>query len=215
MDVNCGCPIDLVNKKGAGCALLTKPQRLFDITESMSKVLKVPLTVKVRMGTAWGSSNPVNSQCGGDRWPGLVAHRLIPRMPQYGITAVTVHGRTQKQRYSKAADWSYVGACVEAATSLRWSGDGDNDDVHRRFPVIGSGDCMSWTDYHTNRSQSGVDTVMLARGVLVKPWLCTEIKQRRHWDISATERLDIVKSFCEMGLEHWGSDSRGVAMTRM
>ena len=48
----------------------------------------------------------------------------------------------------------------------------------------------------------------------MKPWLPLEIKESRHFDISAPERLDILKKFCHHGLEHWGSDTQGVATTR-
>jgi tRNA-dihydrouridine synthase 3 len=84
------------------------------------------------------------------------------------------------------------------------------------IPVIGNGDVFSFTDYEEKleRSPGVIPCAMLARGALIKPWLPTEIKERRHWDISASERFDMLKTFCKFGLEHWGSDNMGVNKTR-
>ncbi|XP_044149401.1 tRNA-dihydrouridine(47) synthase [NAD(P)(+)]-like isoform X2 [Bufo gargarizans] len=183
VDINVGCPIDLVYNKGGGCALMSRANKFEDIVRGMNLVLDVPLTVKIRTGV----QEKVN-----------LAHKLIPELRDWGASLVTLHGRSREQRYTKLADWEYIKQCAKIADPM---------------PLFGNGDICSFED--ANRAlETGVSGIMVARGALVKPWLFTEIKEQRHWDISSSERFDILRDFTNYGLEHWGSDTRGVERTR-
>lgn len=183
VDINSGCPIDLVYKKGGGCGLMTRTRKFEQIVKGMDYVLDVPLTVKIRTGVQEKSN---------------IAHKLIPEMKNWGVSMVTLHGRSREQRYTKLADWDYITTCAKLASPV---------------PLFGNGDILSYEDAMKAR-ETGVSGIMIARGALIKPWIFTEIKENRHWDISSSERLDVLKDFTNFGLEHWGSDTRGVEKTR-
>jgi len=183
VDVNMGCPIDLVCKKGGGCEMLERPARLREIVTGMSQVLSCPLTVKMRMGKSLHN---------------LSVKKYLPKLRDWGAAACTLHGRTKEQRYTRSADWAYIEECSHLAS----------------VPFVGNGDIYSYEDAIKYLDHDKLSTVMIARGALVKPWLFTEIKEKRHWDISSSERFDMMKQFCDFGLEHWGSDNQGVATTR-
>ncbi|NXI67140.1 DUS3L synthase, partial [Anseranas semipalmata] len=195
VDINVGCPIDLVYKKGGGCALMTRTNKFEQIVRGMNLVLDVPLTVKIRTGV----QEKIN-----------VAHKIIPKIREWGASMVTLHGRSREQRYTRVADWDYIAECAKIASPM---------------PLFGNGDILSYEDAN-QAMQMGVSGIMIARqvtafllcfwalGALIKPWLFTEIKEQRHWDISSSERFDILKDFTNYGLEHWGSDTQGVEKTR-
>lgn len=186
VDVNFGCPIDVITQRGAGSACLLRPNRMGEIIRGMSSILTCPLTLKMRKGYHDGSD---------------VAHEIVPHLAGWGGVAVTLHGRTREQRYSRPADWEYIKRCVEAAAPTG-------------LQVVGNGDVMSWREHERAVNEAGVATTYVARGALIKPWIFTEIKEKRDWDISGGERLEIIRKFASHGLEHWGSDERGVTTTR-
>ena len=204
VDINCGCPIDLVYNKGAGSALLDMPTKLSKIVRGMNAVLgDTPLTIKLRTGTTAKQTT----------------HKLFARLQtEWGVSAATLHGRSRKQRYKSDADWGYIKTCADTLReSVRqWNeeGGGVDGDEMVPIPIYGNGDVYSWQDYYERLERTGVDGEMVARGALIKPWLFTEIKERRDWDISSRERLDIVRQFASHGLTHWGSDTQGVNTTR-
>ncbi|KAJ2337521.1 tRNA-dihydrouridine(47) synthase [NAD(P)(+)]-like protein [Coemansia sp. RSA 2681] len=185
IDMNMGCPIDLVANNGGGSSLLAFPKKIGRIVRTMHHVTDCDVTVKIRTGVLKSRN---------------VAHELIPQLERWGAALVTLHGRSRQQRYTKLADWAYIGECRQAAA---------------RVPLFGGGDVMSWEEYweHMEAAKQS-DGIMVGRGALVKPWVFKEIEERRVWDISATERLDILKEFASFGLEHWGTDSQGVNNTR-
>jgi len=59
-----------------------------------------------------------------------------------------------------------------------------------------------------------VQGITIGRGALIKPWIFTEIKEKKLIDISSAERFEILRKYANYGLEHWGSDTRGVETTR-
>ncbi|KAJ2848302.1 tRNA-dihydrouridine(47) synthase [NAD(P)(+)]-like protein [Coemansia brasiliensis] len=184
IDVNVGCPIDMAFNSGGGSALLAHPRKLERIVRTVVAAADCDVTVKLRMGVTKDA---------------LVAHKLVPQLAQWGARMGTLHGRTRQQRYTKLADWDYIAQCHAAAP----------------VPLFGGGDVMSWEDYWEHveaRKQS--DGVMIGRGALIKPWVFREIGERRVWDISASERLDMLRDFARFGMEHWGTDSQGIETTR-
>ncbi|KAJ3851105.1 zinc finger dihydrouridine synthase [Lentinula lateritia] len=200
VDVNCGCPIDLVFKTGSGSALLDAPGKLGKALIGMNKALgSIPVTIKLRTGVKDGRNT---------------AEKLMTRAvggggeSGWGVGCITLHGRTRQQRYTKLADWEYIRQCVDAVRAR------EADEDLPPIPIFGNGDCFSSHDYHSAVERYHVDGVMVGRGALIKPWIFTEIKERREWDISSRERLEGIRKLAEFGLSHFGTDTSGINTTR-
>jgi tRNA-dihydrouridine synthase 3 len=197
VDLNMGCPIDLVCSKGGGAALMRRNKKVRSILEMGLERLSVPMTLKMRTG--WDEDPKLAHTMAGyaQAW----AHELGPG----SVACVFVHGRSRTARYSRAANWAYVETVAKC-----------QDDAIPKLPIIGNGDIMSYADWEEKRktAPSTCDCAMLARGALIKPWLPTELHEKRAWDISASERLDILRDFAKFGLDHWGADDCGVGRCR-
>jgi tRNA-dihydrouridine synthase 3 len=114
-----------------------------------------------------------------------------------GADAIAIHGRTREQRYSKAADWDLIGRVA----------------AERGVPVIGNGDILTPYEARERMARSGVRSVMIARGALIKPWLFREIKTGTTWLPTPEERFSVLWRFVELLREHFGTDERGRART--
>ncbi len=222
VDLNCGCPIDLIFRAGAGSALLDSHAKLEKMLRGMNAVSgEVPITVKIRMGTK--DSKPT-------------AQKLVERLAlgdeNYGdaagagAAAITLHGRSRQQRYTRSADWGYIADCAALIDRYNQKADDLADTIREADPrtqavgmdrkvyFLGNGDCYSHVDYNTHLQEAKVDSVMIARGALIKPWIFEEIQSGQYLDKSASERLAYVEKFTKYGLQAWGSDEMGVGITR-
>jgi tRNA-dihydrouridine synthase 3 len=223
IDLNCGCPIELVYQSGAGSALLDAVSKLEKMIRGMNIVSgEVPITAKIRMGTKSDKPTALKTI---ERLA-LGGYETRSQLGAPGCAAITLHGRSRQQRYTKNADWTYIAECAALIKSYNTKKDDLTDtiaepdartqanaaDGHLYF--IGNGDCYSHIDYLDHIQKSGVDSVMVARGALVKPWIFEEIEKGQYLDKSATERLGYVEKFVRYGLEAWGSDEMGVGQTR-
>ncbi|WP_374228518.1 tRNA dihydrouridine synthase DusB [Streptomyces sp. CNQ085] len=142
IDLNFGCPVPKVTRKGGGSALPYKRNLLRAILrEAVTGAGGLPVTMKMRKGID------------DDHLTYLDAGRIAV---EEGVTAVALHGRTAAQHYGGTADWSAVAALREAVPEI---------------PVLGNGDIWSADDAVRMMRETGCDGVVVGRGCLGRPWL--------------------------------------------
>lgn len=147
IDINMGCPVNKIAKKGdSGAALLKNPDLVYEIVKNVVSNVKKPVTVKIRSG--WDSDN-INA---------VLIAKLIEKA---GASAIAIHGRTRAQMYSGKADWNIIKEVKEAV----------------KIPVIGNGDIKSAIDAKRMIDETGVDAVMVARASEGNPFIFNEINQ--------------------------------------
>ena len=147
IDLNFGCPVPKVTRKGGGAALPYKRDRLRMIltaTVAAAAAYDVPVTIKTRIGID------------ADHQTFLDAGRIAE---ESGCAAIALHGRTAQQAYSGAADWTAIAALKS----------------HVAIPVLGNGDIWEAGDALRMVAETGVDGVVVGRGCLGRPWLFRDL----------------------------------------
>ncbi|MBP5978150.1 MAG: tRNA dihydrouridine synthase DusB [Bacteroides sp.] len=147
LDINFGCPVKKVAGKGAGSGMLQNVPKMLEITRAVVEAVKVPVTVKTRLG--WDANSKIIVD-------------LAERLQDCGIAALTIHGRTRAQMYTGEADWTLIGDVK------------NNPRMH--IPIIGNGDVTTPQRAKECFDKYGVDAVMIGRGSIGRPWIFKEIK---------------------------------------
>lgn len=189
IDINFGCPVKKVAGKGAGAGMLQNIPLLLDITREAVKAVKVPVTVKTRLG--WNSDN-------------LIITELAEQLQDCGIQALTIHGRTRAQMYTGQADWTLIGEVKR------------NPRIH--IPIIGNGDITTPEEAKQAFERYGVDAVMIGRATFGHPWIFKEIRDYLNGkepdpELDFNRKLDILEEQLRINVERI-DEYRGILHTR-
>lgn len=165
IDMNFGCPVPKITRRGGGSALPYKRRLFGNIVAAAVKATEgtdIPVTVKFRVGID------------DEHHTHLDAGRIAV---EEGAAAVALHARTAAQRYSGEANWNEIKRLKEHL-------------AHTTIPVLGNGDIFKATDAHRMMEETGCDGVVVGRGCLGRPWLFAELSaQLRGEDIPSEPTL--------------------------
>ncbi len=147
IDINFGCPVKKIAGRGAGSGMMRNVPLMVEITEAVVKAVKLPVTVKTRLGWDDQSKN---------------IEEIALRLQDVGIEALTIHGRTRAQMYKGEADWTLIGAVK------------NNPQI--RIPIIGNGDIDTPQKAREAFDRYGVDAIMVGRATYGRPWIFRQIR---------------------------------------
>lgn len=169
LDINFGCPVKKVAGKGAGAGMLRDIPKMLEITKAVVNAVKIPVTVKTRLG--WDHQSKIIVE-------------LAEQLQDCGIKALTVHGRTRSQMYTGEADWAMIAKIKE---NPRFT-----------LPLIGNGDITTPEKLRDAFALYGVDGVMVGRASIGAPWIFHDMKQmletgKRGAELPITEKFKILR----------------------
>jgi len=142
IDINMGCPMKNIIKKGACSALINTPELAREIITAVHEATDLPLSVKTRVG-----------------FKSVVTESWISNLLESEADALIVHGRIQKMMSEGEADWNEIGKAVQLRNSINPS-----------VKLLGNGDVMSMDESAEKVKNYGVDGVMVGRGIFHNPW---------------------------------------------
>lgn len=187
IDVNCGCWVPKIARRGAGAGWLRDPEAMVKMAAQLVRAVSLPVTVKTRIGIGVEQQMPIIE--------------LARRLEGVGVSALTLHCRTAKMGYTGAADWQWAARAQEAV----------------RMPVIVNGDIRTVDDVERALEATGCAGAMIGRGAIEHPWLFREVRQKRAGltPIRPTprERLELLREHLLANVQTRG-DGWGVTYTR-
>jgi tRNA-dihydrouridine synthase B len=178
IDINFGCPVKKIANRGAGSGMMKNVPLMVEMTSAIVKAVKLPVTVKTRLG--WDDESRIIVD-------------VAERLQDVGITALTIHGRTRAQMYKGAADWTLIGEV--------------KNNPRMKIPIIGNGDIDSPEKAKEYFSRYGVDGIMIGRATVGRPWIFRDIRHYLDTggllpEPTVNEKVDIALFHLAKSIEH-------------
>jgi nifR3 family TIM-barrel protein len=185
IDINFGCPVRKIANRGAGAGMLCNIPLMVEMTKAIVNAVKVPVTVKTRLGWDDTSKNIVG---------------IAEQLQDVGIYALTIHGRTRAQLYKGSADWSLIGEV--------------KNNPRMKIPIIGNGDIVTPQAARDAFDKYGVDGIMIGRATVGKPWIFREIRTFLDTGamiapMTLKDKVDLARMQFQKSLQYKGSP-RGI-----
>lgn len=185
VDINYGCPVKKVACKGAGAGILLDIPKMQKMTEEIVKQVKLPVTVKTRLG--WDDST-------------IRIVEVAKRLQDVGIQALTIHGRTRQQMYKGEADWTKIAEVK------------NHPDIH--IPIFGNGDIDSPEKALEYKNKYEVDGIMIGRAAIGYPWIFNEIKHfletgKKLEEPTLNDRIEVTKKHLDFSVQ-WKGEKQGL-----
>ena len=172
LDINMGCPVKKVVKTGACSALIGDPNLAKEIIIATKEGTNLPVSVKTRTGIKEHQS---------EEWIG----HLLETDP----AAIILHGRTQRMQSEGNASWDEIAKAVKVKNQLK-----------PHIPIHGNGDVSSYEEGLQRISETGVDGIMIGRGIFQNPWFFNPEKT----EISKEERIEKLIQHTRLFEQNWG-----------
>jgi len=203
IDINMGCPVKKIARKGGGSSLIRDPDLAARIVETVAGAVAIPVTVKTRLGWCHPEASPGATPAIPDS-PASPAVAWCQRLQEAGAQMVTLHGRTREQGFRGRADWPAIAAVKQSLT----------------IPLVANGDIHTPADALRCLAITGADGVMVGRGTMGAPWLVGQIAaalagQPVPPDPGPAERLALAQNQLESLLGRHGDHGLLIARKHM
>lgn len=183
IDLNMGCPMPKITRQGKGAALMRDLPATARLLRELRRAIAVPFTVKIRGG--WDDSH-------------LNAVEVARMAVDEGVDAITVHPRTQSQRFTGKAPWQIIREVVEAVN----------------VPVTGNGDVTSIAEARAMMAETGCVSVMIGRGAMGRPWVFDPEMESLPPAVQWLRKARVIERHVALMQEHF-ADNRRYGLTQL